>query len=216
TFSEGLVLRSMISAQEKNYAAAIADMEKVLKQDPDSIQWNLQLGGYLSSSGRPRKAVELFTVMVEKNPKSWECRRARADTLLTISEHKQAVADYEIALKEQPKHSGMLNNLAWVLATCPTDEMRNGKRAVELATAACEGTKYEAAHILSTLAAAYAETGDFKTAKKWSKKAVELGGDDEVSEQLKKELESYQNEKPWRESQKTDEKPGIKPSNLET
>ena len=65
TFSEGLVLRSMISAQEKNYTAAIADMEKVLKQDPSNLQWNLQLGGYLATSGRPRKAVELFTKLVE-------------------------------------------------------------------------------------------------------------------------------------------------------
>ncbi|MFT7642990.1 MAG: tetratricopeptide (TPR) repeat protein, partial [Pirellulaceae bacterium] len=212
----GLVLRSMISAQEKNYTAAIADMEKVLKQDPSNLQWNLQLGGYLATSGRPRKAVELFTKLVEKNPKSWQARRARADTLLTISDHKSAVADYEIALKEKPDHSGMLNNLAWVLATAPDDKLRNGKRAVELATAACEGTKYEAAHILSTLAAAYGEIGDFETAKKWSRKAVELGGDDEVSEQLKKELESYENKKPWREAQKTEEKPNIKPSTLET
>jgi tetratricopeptide (TPR) repeat protein len=94
-----------------------------------------------------------------------------------------------------------------VLATSPDDKLRDGKRAIELATKACEVTKYEKPHILSTLAAAYAETGDFETAKKWSRKAVELGiQDKEVDEQLKQELESYEQKKPWRERQTVEEK----------
>ncbi len=93
----------------------------------------------------------------------------------------------------------MLNNLAWVLATSPEDELRDGGRAVELAKQACEVTEYKQAHILSTLAAGYAESGDFDHAVDWSQKAVALGAD-EMKEQLKKELESYQAKKPWREA----------------
>ena len=102
----------------------------------------------------------------------------------------------------------MLNNFAWVLATSPDDKLRDGKRAVQLATKACEVTKHKKAHILSTLAAAYAETGDFATALKWSQKAVELGVEKkEVDDQLKQELESYKKKKPWRERQTVEEKP---------
>ncbi|MFM8413457.1 MAG: hypothetical protein ACKOCX_01900, partial [Planctomycetota bacterium] len=58
------------------------------------------------------------------------------------------------------------------------------------------------AHIISTLAAAYAETGDFETARKYSKQAVEKGGEaNEVAEQLAAELASYEAAKPWRERQ---------------
>ena len=39
-----------------------------------------------------------------------------------------------------------------------------------------------------------------------SAKAVEMGEDD-VKEQLQEELESYQQEKPWREKQEVKEKP---------
>ena len=72
---------------------------------------------------------------------------------------------------QAPEESGLLNNLAWVLATSPNDKVRDGKRSIELATKACELTEYKEAHILSTLASGYAEEGDFETAKKWSAKA---------------------------------------------
>jgi len=48
--------------------------------------------------------------------------------------------------------------------------LRNGKRAIELATEACKLTEYKQAHILSTLAPAMPETGDFETAMSWSQK----------------------------------------------
>jgi hypothetical protein len=69
-------------------------------------------------------------------------------------------------------------------------------------------TQYQQAHILSTLAAAYAETGDFETAVKWSQKSVDLG-DQDIQEQLKQELESYQRKKPWREKK---QEPATEPA----
>jgi hypothetical protein len=95
-----------------------------------------------------------------------------------------------------------------VLATSPEDGVRNAERSIELGLKACELTKYERPHILSTLAAGYAEKGDWETAIKWSSKAVELGAkDDSVDEQLKKELESYKQKKAWREKQEIEENP---------
>ena len=138
----------------------------------------------------------------------------RGDALLGVGKHAEAIADYDAALKFQPDESGVLNNLAWVLATSPQDALRDGQRALKLATTACEVTKYEAPHILSTLAAAYAETGDFPTAIEWSTKAVALAGQQlkaveqegndleelkEQLDQLEKELAEYQQSKPWGE-----------------
>lgn len=123
---------------------------------------------------------------------------------------------------EVPKeeHAGVLNNLAWVLATSPKEDVRDGKRAIKLATKACELTEFKEAHILSTLAAAYAESGDFEKAREWSGKAVALGEkeENEQLEQLKKELENYKENKPWREEQKTEEnkKQRVKGETIET
>ncbi len=62
-------------------------------------------------------------------------------------------------------------------------------------------TDHKAPHILSTLAASYAESGDWENAVKWSEKAVELGRDTEHKEHLKKELDQFEEKKPWREIQ---------------
>jgi tetratricopeptide (TPR) repeat protein len=130
---------------------------------------------------------------------------------LSIGKQAEAIADYEEAIKLQGKDSGVLNNLAWVLATSPEEKLRDGKRSIELATLACEVTDYKAAHILSTLAAAYAETGQWEEAVKWSKKAVEIGDDESIKDQLKKELASYEEKKPWRERQEMEDQKRDQP-----
>lgn len=204
---QGILIRSMIAAEEGRLAEAIADIELLIQDDPENTAWHLQLASYYITDKRHSKALDIFTKLLAADERNAAARQARADTLLSIGKHQEAIEDFEILLKQDPEDSSILNNFAWVLATSPDDKLRNGKRAIELATKACEVTKYEKAHILSTLAAAYAETGDFENAVKWSQKAVEAGSqDDEVDVQLKNELESYQQKKPWRERQTVEEK----------
>jgi len=204
---QGMLLRAMIAGAEGNFADAASELEKLLRGQPNNLAWKLQLAAYYQADKRPRKAIELLGEILADDPQNLLALRARGDALLSVGRHAEAVKDYNAALKIDPKHSGVLNNLAWVLATSPRDKVRNGKRSIELGKKACEVTEYKQPHILSTLASGYAETGDFETAIKWSKKAVELAEGDMV-EQLKEELESYKKGKPWRELQEVKEKAG--------
>ena len=225
----GVMMRSMVAAQEGRYADAITDMEMLVRADPSNLDWIRQLASYYQMDKRPRLAIKLLDQLIESDANDWASLRLRGDAKLSVSQHQEAVEDYEKALatleKQRDKmdkeefnqdYSGLANNLAWVLATSPEEELRDGPRSVELGLKACEATDYQAAHILSTLAAGYAEIGDFDNARKWSAKAVELGKDEghEQVEQLEKELESYQQNKPWREEQDTEEnqKPLAVPS----
>ena len=156
-----------------------------------------------------RPAIDTFTALLAIQPDNVAALRGRGDLYLGIGKHADAIADFNRALAFEPKEPGLLNNLAWVLATSPIDKLRDGKRAVELATKACEETEYKKAYILSTLAAAYAESGDMKKAVQWSEKSLATGSD-EHKESLKKELASYRAGKPWRELLTEGESPKLK------
>ncbi len=219
---EAVLWRAIIAGADKRYSDAIADMEMLVRADPSNEAWIMQLASYYQLDDRPRKAIQLLDELIKQKPDAWRAYRLRGDAKLAISEHVSAIEDYEKAIElleierrelgdqaveSDADYSGLLNNLSWVLSTSPNEELRDGERALELALKAAEVSKYEAPHILSTLAAAYAELGDFENARKWSAKAVELGEKEgnEQLEQLKQELESYKQNQPWREEQNVEE-----------
>ncbi len=193
-----LLLRASAHHAVKDEDRAAADAESALRLDEDDTEVMLQAGLVFYQAKRNTKAIETFDKLLEKDAENSAAYAARADTYLQVGEHGKAIADYTESLKRDADNTHVLNNLAWVLATSPDDKRRDGRRAIELAKKACDLSDYKEAHIVSTLAAGYAETGDFEAAVKWSKKAVELG-QGEVTDQLKKELASYEAKKPWRE-----------------
>lgn len=219
----GVFLRSIIAAQQQRYADAINDMKILVRNQPENTIWALQLGNYYQLDDRPRKAIEVASEILKRESDQWQALRLRGDAYLSINEHDKAIADYEAALQipvateeeletnpsamSAQSRSGLANNLAWVLATSPKDELRNGEKALKYGTEAAELTEFKEPHILSTLAAAYAESGDFNKAIEWAEKAVNLGKDQghEQLEQLEKELDSYRENKPWREEQNVEE-----------
>jgi tetratricopeptide (TPR) repeat protein len=114
-----------------------------------------------------------------------------------------AVAAYREVLKRDPDDASALNGLAWVLATCPDASLRDGKMAVELATRACELNKWTGASFLDTLAAAYAETGDYTAAVRWQREAIaKLSAGDPTRSEFSDRLQLYGSNKPYREDRR--------------
>ena len=201
-----LELRGLIAAEREDYPAAIRDFRRLASKNSDDPAILGQLGMLYLASKQPHEAIKRFSRALELDGDSFPCRRGRSDAEISIGDHLAALDDLEKAHALEPEDSGVLNNLAWLLATSPDDVVRNGPRAVELAKQACELTDWKQAHIISTLAAAHAEAGDFEAARTYSKQAVEQGGDDtEIKGQLEAELASYKADKPWRERQTVDD-----------
>ena len=109
---------------------------------------------------------------------------------------------FEEALRIDPNSIEALNNLAWLLATSPDAELRDGGRAVQLAQRACELTRFEQTVMVGTLAAAYAEAQRFPDAAATAETACALArqsGDPELQAKNQQLLELYRSGKPCRE-----------------
>ena len=196
---QALRLHASLLGGNGEFEKALRDLNMLRTAMPDDPELLLQIGAMYQASKQPDEAIRTYGTLLDADAKNVAAYRGRADSYLSLGKQAEAIADYEKAIENEPNDSGSLNNLAWVLATSPDDELRDGKRAIELAKQACEVTEYKEAHIISTLAASYAEVGDFESAIDWSKKAVELGPD-ALKGQLQKERDSYKEHKPWREA----------------
>lgn len=196
--------RAGVWSSLERFEEAAADLDAALTAEPRNTALMLQVAELRLRAKQFSPAIEAFTKALEIDGSNWIVRQARGDALLAVGRQAEAIADYEEVLKVESNHTGTLNNLAWVLATSPDDALRNGSRAVDLAELANKLTEYKKGFMLSTLAAAHAESGDFEKAKEWSNKALEMEQDEQVRANLQKEQQSYEAGKPWRELQDQD------------
>ena len=105
----------------------------------------------------------------------------------------KAAKAYEVACELKIKNISASNNLAWVLATAPDDSVRDGNRAVKFAKRALQMAPSHPS-IAGTLAAAYAEAGDFENAIKYQSIVIKSSPTVEFRARLK----LYQQGKPLR------------------
>lgn len=102
----------------------------------------------------------------------------QAETAFRAAQTAYNSGDYAEGIKQlraayTPDNPRLQQYLAWAMATCPDEKLRS-PLAVAVADKACEATDYKNPKYLDSLAAAYAQMGDFDSAVKWQTKAVEL------------------------------------------
>ncbi len=110
-----------------------------------------------------------------------------------------------------PQNHKAYNNYAWLLATCPNEKYRNGNQAISFAQKAINIKHLP--DYFDTLAAAYAEAGNFLHAIKIQEKAINLIGEkkNEMLTNFKQHLQLYKLRKPMRSETAKNIRPGVTP-----
>ena len=188
--------------QKGQWADAITHFQRALEAQPDSAATHNNLGMAFLQTGRAREAIPHLERALKTNPDQAETHNNLGYALLQTGQVDPALAHYQRALEIKPDYAAACNNLAWLLATFHQDSIRNGRRAVELATRAAQLTGGNNLVILRTLAAAYAEAGRFPDAIQTADHALRAATAQDnlpMMNTLRRELTLYQSGQPLRD-----------------
>ena len=179
---------------------AIADCNEALRIAPDRPEAYLDRAIALKGIHREEEALSDLTQAILIDPTLVPAYAIRGELYGSRGRTQEAIGDFEAARRLRPDDPQPLNDLAWYLAICPDASKRDGKRAVSLATRACELTEWKDGGIIDTLAAACAEVGRFKDAATYQARAVALEKDSPEVAEMKRRLDLYQQKKPYHEA----------------
>lgn len=188
-------------AERNERAEAIATFEQVLQLDGTQLSALLGISHALIKSGREDEAIRFLKQALELDPQNSKAMAYFATARLQQGNGKAAARWYRQALKIRPNWLEVTNNLAWLLATDRDPEVRNGQESVQLAQKLCEATNYQIPGMLDTLAAAYANAGQFSHAVKTIDHAVKIAkskGQGELLEKLLMRRRLYISDQPFR------------------
>lgn len=191
--------RGLAHSRRFDYAAAIKDFTRALEIDAEANEARLARGHAYLDHGNPQLALADFEDAIRRQALNYEAIEGRGWALHALGRYEAALADFEKAVAVAPKFAEGHNALAWLLATCPDDRLRNGKRAIEHASKALAlATPADPRHY-DTLAAAHAELGDFAKAVAYAEKAL-AGTDLSPKERgaFEARLALYRGGKPYR------------------
>jgi len=182
---------------------ALRDFLEVIRLQPQLDLGYYDAGVIYNLQDRYRDAIEMMThaIALQKDTRGLARRRSeRGNAYFHLGDFKRAQSDFVAALRLNRGDPDVLNNVAWFRATCPDANFRNGKEAVELATRACTLDKWKDADQIDTLAAAYAETGNFAEAERYQQKAMALLSENEaLRPKFRARLEQYRAKEPVRQ-----------------
>lgn len=184
---------------------AIAHYQKAITVRPDYFLARYGLGQALLAKGELDSAIQVCRSALFLRPLDSDCHTTLAIALEEKGNPAEAIQHYQKALELAPRSIPALTNLAWLLATSRDASLRNGPKAVELAKQADRLVAGTNGLVLRTLAAAYAENGEFANAIRTASSAMQLArmhGEDSLVTDLDQQMALYQLGMPYRETPK--------------
>lgn len=190
--------RARLATMQEDEDGAMEDYSRAVEIDPKMFQAYLNRGNLHFRKGKYRRAMFDYDHAVKLHPNSPFSLYHRAVCYRQMAAFGSAIDDLVKAIRLRPHYAEAYNLLGWIRATCFDRQFRDGDRAVTAAKFACKITEQTDYRYLETLAAAYAEAGDFEEAEQTQQEVIELAPSDELSELIER-LRMYQQKAAYRE-----------------
>jgi protein O-mannosyl-transferase len=182
---------------------ALDHLSRSAEINPQNVETHVLLGKALHRAGQKAFGMEELNRALKLDPQNAEAHFALALALENDRKPETALNHFREALRIKPTSAESLNDFAWVLATHANPAFRNGPEAVAMAERACEMTSHNQPLLLGTLAAAYAELGEFEKAARTAEAAGDLArslGQTDLATRDDQLRGRYLSGQPWRET----------------
>jgi len=161
-----------------------------------------ELASALAQHGDLVSAARHLGYLMLLRPDVEEAHAKLRQMLLLLAKESDGLQRLRDVAANAPDSPRMLDELAWLLATYPDSKSRDGTEAVYLAEHACDLTERRIPALLDTLAAAYAEAGDFPRAISAAEEALNRArssGDNDAVKLSESILASLRDNLPYRQ-----------------
>src|SRR5215472_6813181 len=188
--------------QKGDVVGAKRNVDTVLQRDPTFWPALYVRAQIYSHQGKYDLALKDCNEALRQDRSVVEAALLRANINARLGKYAEALKEYDYLVSLHPKNvtlARVLTDRAWFYATCPNGSFRNGQQAVKDAKVACSIMVWKDENMIDTLAAAYAETGDFNSAVQYGAQALAIKDiSPEDSKRIQRHLESFQQSKPIR------------------
>lgn len=153
---------------------ALGQFSEAARLDPMDAEAQARIAGVLARQGKFDEAIKHYSQAILIAPEDAKLHGQLAAVLATHGDLRDAVEHYWTSIRLKPDWPDPMRDLAWIMATSPTAELRNGPEALHLAQKACDLVGHPDPRFLSSLEVAYAEVGRFDDAIKTAEQIQQL------------------------------------------
>jgi tetratricopeptide (TPR) repeat protein len=163
--------------KHRDITGAKRDLDAAVHADPTFWPALYIRAQIFAGEGKNDLAIQDCNEALRQYPGFVEAALLRATINARLGKYAEALKEFNFLVSIHPRTVTLaraLSDRAWFQATCPNASFRNGRQAVKDAKAACSIMAWKDENMIDTLAAAYAEIGDFDSAARYAAQALAI------------------------------------------
>ncbi|HEX4707993.1 MAG TPA: tetratricopeptide repeat protein [Candidatus Udaeobacter sp.] len=188
--------------RDGDVASAKRNINEALRIDPKLWPALYVRAEIFAREGKYELAIQDCDEALRQNRTFIDAALLRANINVGRGKYAEASKEFNSLIAMRPATVTLaraLSERAWFQATCPDASFRNGQQAVKDAKAACSMVAWKDEDMIDTLAAAYAESGDFDSAVRYAQQALAIKDiSPRVSKRIQGHLALFQRHQPIR------------------